>query len=186
MGSSSTIPDICFPEDNVAFSTALIEQFPSPGEGNILILDDTNFHLASNIACFFNPQDILVTTSLSQTFISDPSLENVRILWGLHHPYQTIICEPPENSFSWSKIRCILWFPNLNGQDENLDQQAAAVQRFFEYMAIRILANHLYNVRVVLTMNNIRFSQLLVRIFFMIIILNLNDSVLLCIPMPST
>ncbi|KAK4750367.1 hypothetical protein SAY87_027816 [Trapa incisa] len=160
VGSSYDRPILCIPEDDIAYSTSLIKQFPHPGEGTILILDDTNFHFTSNIARFINPEDILVSSSLSESFINDPSLENVQILWDQQHPHQTIILQPPKNSFYWSNVRCILWFPNLSRLDENLDQQAGFMQRFFEYMAIRLMADRLYNIRVILTMYTIRFSQL--------------------------
>lgn len=54
----------------------------------------------------------------------------------------------------------MLWFPNLESYSENLDRQKLLLQNFFEYLSIRILAGALYEVRVILTMNNIRFSQL--------------------------
>ncbi|OWM63550.1 hypothetical protein CDL15_Pgr019500 [Punica granatum] len=158
--SSSTRPSPCLPEEDIAKPQLLIELFPPPGEGNILILDDTNFQFTSNIACFWNPEKMFVTTSLSESYVSEPSLEDVRISWALHHPYQTLICEPPENSFSWRDIRCVLWFPDLDNQDKNLERQAGYVRSFFEFMAIRLLAESLHSVQVVVTMKNIRFSQL--------------------------
>ena len=57
-------------------------------------------------------------------------------------------------------MKCVLWFPNFESYGENLDRQKLLLQNFFEYLAIRILADALYEVRVILTMNNFRFSQL--------------------------
>jgi hypothetical protein len=95
---------------------------------------------------------------LSDTSISDPSLSGVRILWGIHNPYQIIIKEG-ESPIPWNEVKCVLWFPNFD-TCENLDGQKILLQNFFQHLAIRILADALYEVQVILTMNNIRFSQL--------------------------
>lgn len=81
-------------------------------------------------------------------------------MWGLYNPYQAIISKLGANLIPWNSIKCVLWFPNFESCSENLDRQRNLLQSFFEYMAIRILADALNKVQVILTMNNIRFSQL--------------------------
>uniref|UniRef100_A0A803NQS1 RNA helicase n=1 Tax=Cannabis sativa TaxID=3483 RepID=A0A803NQS1_CANSA len=95
-----------------------------------------------------------------QASIFEPNLEEVKIFWGLIHPFQTIICKEGENPIPWSKVQCVLWFPNLGSSSEMMEQDRVILRSFFEYMAIRILADALSEVKVILTMNNLRFSQL--------------------------
>ncbi|KAL5791828.1 hypothetical protein ACOSP7_000422 [Xanthoceras sorbifolium] len=150
----------CLPEDGVANAASLVQLFPTSSDGCILLLDDTDLHFSANLASLYDPSKIVSTTCLSDTFISEPSLTGVRILWGLHHPFETIISRAGENPIPWSEVKCVLWFPSLDSYSENLERQRMLVQNFFGYLAIRILADALYEVRVILTMNNIKFSQL--------------------------
>lgn len=90
----------------------------------------------------------------------EPSLTGVRIFWGLYHPDQTIIAKAGQNPIPWNEVQCVLWFPCFDSFGEDLDGQKQLLQNFFEYLAIRILADDLFEVQVIITMNNIRFSQL--------------------------
>ncbi|XP_059438582.1 DExH-box ATP-dependent RNA helicase DExH8 [Corylus avellana] len=155
VSSSSTI---CLPEDAIANTGSLLRLFPTSPHGRILVLDDMALHFSSNLANHCAPSKIISTTCLSETSISDPSLSGVRILWGHHHPYQIII-KGGKSPIPWNEVKCVLWFPNFDSC-ENLDEQKTLLQNFFEYLAIRILADALYEVQVILTMNNMRFSQL--------------------------
>lgn len=155
VSSSSTI---CLPEDANANAESLLQLFPTSPHGRILVLDDMALHFSSNLARHCAPSKIISTTCLSDTSISDPSLSGVTILWGLHDPYQTII-KGGESPIPWNEVKCVLWFPNFD-TCENLDGQKILLQNFFQYLAIRILADALYEVQVILTMNNLRFSQL--------------------------
>ncbi|KAJ4828991.1 hypothetical protein Tsubulata_031721 [Turnera subulata] len=158
VSSSGIAP--CLPEDDDVDAASLLQFFPISGDGCILLLDDTDLHFSSKIAQRYDPSKIISTTCLSETSMFDPSLTGVRILWGLHHPYDTIVPKAVENPIPWSKVKCVLWFPNLDGYGEDLERQKTVVQNFFEYLAVRILADSLYAVQVILTMNNINFSQL--------------------------
>lgn len=149
----------CLPEENQPDATLLLQLLPLQ-DGRILLLDDIDLYFSSNIACFFDPSRIVSTSPLSETFISNPSLKDARVFWGLQHPYETIICKDERNPIPWNEVKCVLWFPNLAQYSENLDEQKHLLQKFFEYLAIRVLADTLYEVRVIITMDNFRFSQL--------------------------
>ncbi|KAK3407422.1 hypothetical protein EUGRSUZ_K03477 [Eucalyptus grandis] len=160
--SSVSKPSSCIAENGDADPTSLIQLFPFADDGEILILDDTNFHFTSNIARNYDPLRMVATTSLLESSIFDPSLTDVKIVWGLHHPYETIIGKSAESQVLRKSVKCILWFPDFEiyGYGKNLEGQRSFVKNFFEYLAIRLLANALYEVPVILTMNNLRFSQL--------------------------
>uniref|UniRef100_A0A5B7B8U8 RNA helicase n=1 Tax=Davidia involucrata TaxID=16924 RepID=A0A5B7B8U8_DAVIN len=156
--SSCSQSSLCLPEDEDAHAASLLQLFPTSPDGCIVLLDDTDLHFSSHLSRHCNPSMIISTTCVSDSSICDPSLTGVRILWGLSHPYQTIISKA--DPIPWNEVKCVLWFPKFDSYNENLEGQKSLVQTFFEYLAIRILADALYEVRVILTMNNIRFSQL--------------------------
>ncbi|XP_020538355.1 DExH-box ATP-dependent RNA helicase DExH8 isoform X2 [Jatropha curcas] len=157
---SSVNPIPCLPEDDDVNAATFLQLFPASSDGCILLLDDTDMHFSSILARHYDPSKIICTTCTSGSSIVDPSLRDVRVLWGLSHPYQTIISKAAKNPIPWSEIKCILWFPNLNSDAENLEKQKLHIQNFFEYLSIRIIADSLYELRVIITMNNIRFSLL--------------------------
>ena len=158
--SSYKSPTLCLPEDGEAKAAPLLGLFPTSSDGKILILDDTDMHYSSNFACHFDPSKILATTSLSQTSIFESTLDVVKIFWDLYHPFQTIISKEGKNPIPWNEVVCVLWFPNFGSFSEHIERQTVHLQNFFEYLAIRILADGLREVQVILTMNNIKFSQL--------------------------
>lgn len=155
---------LCLQEDGDANAESLLRLFPTSSDGSILLLDDMDLRFSSNLARYYDPSQIISTTCLSDTSICDSSLAGVRILWGLNHPYQTLIAKAGENPIPWKDIKCVLWFPVFDSDGENLDVQKHLLQNFFEYLALWIVADALYEVRVILAMNNIRFSQLQVNL----------------------
>ncbi|XP_065861357.1 DExH-box ATP-dependent RNA helicase DExH8 [Euphorbia lathyris] len=150
----------CLPEDDDVNTASLLQYFPTSSDGCILLFDDTDLHFSSNFARHYDPSKIVSSTCLTETTISEPLLTGVRVLWGLQHPYQTIFCSGQRNLVAWSEIKCALWFLNLDDHSENLEEEKILVQNFFKYLAIRIIADSLYELRVIIVMNNIRFSQL--------------------------
>lgn len=150
----------CLPEDGVANAASLLRLFPTSSDGSILLLDDTNMHFSANLACLYDPSRIISTTCLSDSAICDPYLAGIRILWGLQHSFETIISEAGDNTIPWKEVKCVLWFPSLERYSEKLESQKTLVQNFFEHLAIRMLADALYDTQVILTVNNIKFAQL--------------------------
>ncbi|KAK7270196.1 hypothetical protein RIF29_23165 [Crotalaria pallida] len=153
-------PNACLPEDNDVNAAFLLNLFPQSSNRSILILDDTDLHFSSCIASHYDPSKIISTTCLAETTIMEPPLKGVRIFWGLYHPDQTIIAKAGQTPIPWKEVECVLWFPSFDSYGEDLDRQKQLLRNFFEYLAIRILADDLSEVQVIITMNNIRFSQL--------------------------
>ncbi|KAG2241988.1 hypothetical protein Bca52824_096167 [Brassica carinata] len=154
-------PPPCLPEEDDSSTSPLLDLFPTSTEGYILVFDDYDMHFTSSIANRYPSWKILSTSSSSETLFCDSSIGDARIFWGLSHPYETIISKAgEENPIPWNEVTCVLWFLNPDSCGETPEKQKAVVQNFFEYMAIRILGDGLYGIRVVLTMNNITFSNL--------------------------
>lgn len=153
-------PPPCLPEEDDSSTSPLLDLFPT-SEGYILVFDDSDMHFTSSIANRYPSWKILSTSSSSETLFCDSSLGDTRIFWGLSHPYETIISKAgEENPIPWNEVTCVLWFLNPDSYGETPETQKAVVQNFFEYMAIRILGDGLYDIRVVLTINNIMFANL--------------------------
>ncbi|KAF5744138.1 hypothetical protein HS088_TW08G00734 [Tripterygium wilfordii] len=150
----------CLPEDSEVNMESLLQLFPTSSDGYVLLLDDCDLHFSLNLARYYDPCKIVSTTSLSEMSIYQPLLDGIRIFWGLTSLYQTIIGKASKMPIPWNDVKCVLWFPNLDGYSEKLDRQKSLVQNFFEYLAIRLLGDALYEVQVIITMNNIKFSQL--------------------------
>ncbi|XP_015577233.2 DExH-box ATP-dependent RNA helicase DExH8 [Ricinus communis] len=157
---SSCSPAPCPPEDDDVNAVSLLQLFPTSSDGCILLLEDSDLHFSLNFACFYDPSKIISTTCMSETSLNDPSLNGVRILWEFRDPCRTIISKAGRNLIPWSEVKCILWFPSFASQSENLEGQKILVQNFFDYLASRIIADSLYELRIIITMNNVRFAQL--------------------------
>lgn len=151
---------LCFPEDENVDAALLLRLFPTSSYGCILLLDDIGLHFSLHLSNHYDPSRIICTTSLPEGSILEPSLANAQILWGLSHPNETIISKAADNPIPWNDVKCVLWFPNFDGSSENWEEQKSVVRSFFECLAIRMTEEALLGVLVILTMNNIRFSQL--------------------------
>lgn len=154
---------MCSPENGRADAASLFNLFPRSSKGSLLILDDTDFNFSWNLSQFYESQ-IISTTCLLEDSVSDPPPSGVRILWGHSHPYQTILGRA-DNSIPWHEVKCLLWSLKFDDGDRILEEYQSIIQSFFECLGSRLLADSLYEVDVILTMNNIRFSQLQVERF---------------------
>ncbi|KAJ0589881.1 putative RNA helicase transcription factor C3H family [Helianthus annuus] len=154
----STKHESCSPDDAPADASLLLSLFPNPDDGCVLLFDDFDMQFSANIASFYTPSSIVCTTSAVKSF-SDPFLQDLRILWGLSHPHGTIVSKAANNSIPWKKVKCAVWIPKFDNVD-NWEEHEGIVKMFFEYLAVRILGDALYEVQVILVMNNLRFAQL--------------------------
>lgn len=156
---SASESSLCFPEDEDIDAESLLQFFPASSDGCVLLLDDIDLHFSSHLVHQYEPSCIISTTSETNSFTIDPSLIGIKILWGLSNPYETIMSRDGDDLVPWNEVKCVLWFPRF-GHEYGEGQQKSMVQTFFSYLAIRILADNLHEVPVILTMNNMRFSKL--------------------------
>ncbi|XP_022899417.1 DExH-box ATP-dependent RNA helicase DExH8 [Olea europaea var. sylvestris] len=148
---------LCSQDDRDTDAASFVRFFPDfSSDGYILLLDDFDLYFSTHISYHYDSSCIISTSSQPDPLIPDPS--GIKIFWGLSHPYQTIMSRAGEDTVPWSKVKCVLWFPRFD--HEYKEGQKSSIQTFFEYLAIRLLAESLQEVVVILTMNNIRFSQL--------------------------
>ncbi|XP_076888614.1 DExH-box ATP-dependent RNA helicase DExH8-like [Bidens hawaiensis] len=148
----------CAADDAPADASLLLSLFPDPDDGRILIFDDFDFKFSTSFASVYRPSSIVCTTSAVQSS-NVPFLQDLKVLWGLSHPHGTIISKAANKSIPWKKGKCAVWIPKF-GNMENWEEQKGIIKMFFEYLAIRMLGDALYEVQVVLVINNLRFAQL--------------------------
>lgn len=122
-------------------------------------MDDFDIQFSANFAQFYDPSSIVCTTSAVKSS-SDQSLKGIRIVSGLSHPHGTIISKAANDKIPWKEVRCVIWIPMFCNDVENWEEQKGLIKMFFEYLAVRILGDALYETQVILVMNNLRFAQL--------------------------
>ncbi|KAI3800938.1 hypothetical protein L1987_29038 [Smallanthus sonchifolius] len=154
----STEHEACSTDDIPADASLLLSLFPSPDDGCILLFDDFDIQFSTNFASLYSRSSIVCTTSAVNSS-NGPFLQDLRILWGLAHPQGTIISKAANNSIPWKEVKCAVWIPNF-GSVENWEEQKGVIKMFFEHLAVRVLGDALYEVKVILVMNNLRFAQL--------------------------
>ncbi|VFQ78639.1 unnamed protein product [Cuscuta campestris] len=153
---SALVSRSCLQEDRDADSASHSKLFHMSSDGCILVLDDIDSYFTSNLAYHYNPTSIIATTSHEDKSTHKNWPAGVRVLWGLSHPHQTIMPNSTESAIPWKDVKWLLWFPKFDS--EHWEEQKSIVHDFFEYLAIRMLEDALYDFKVIVTMNNIRFS----------------------------
>lgn len=153
-------PSLCRPEDRRENSEQLLRFFPKSAAECILLLDDSNLHFSSYESHLDNTFKIVTPMTLADATLPSRLFEHVKIVWSCGNSGQSIILNSENDTIVWDRVRSVLWFPTFNRFGDNKDDQKDLVKNFFQDMALRILQDSLFDIRIVITMNNIRFSQL--------------------------
>lgn len=151
-------------EDAYADASLLLSLFPTPDDGCILIFDDYDIQFSTNFAQFYKPSSIVCTTPAIKSS-NGTNVEDLKIIWGLSHPHGTIISKAADDTIPWQQFKSLIWIPKFGNDAENWEEQKGLIKMYFDYLAIRILGDALYEVQVILVMNNLRFAQLQVLYF---------------------
>ncbi|XP_031497859.1 DExH-box ATP-dependent RNA helicase DExH8 isoform X2 [Nymphaea colorata] len=151
----------CLPEEADADTDAYsLMEILLPDDGrSILILDNsTELYFSANLSNHFSALMIIATSSLSGMPTFD-GLDNVEIVGGVHDIHKLVLTNQKDMKVSWKKVQKVLWFAEFFN-DEDTERQRQLVQKFFESFAIRMLADALLDIRVILIMNNNKFAHL--------------------------
>ncbi|XP_068660448.1 DExH-box ATP-dependent RNA helicase DExH8 [Aristolochia californica] len=150
---------ICSPEGEVDSANFLLSLLPTNTNDCVLLLDD-NMHLSfsSSLSRCSDKMKIIATTS--HLFCPNSSVPpSVTVLWEVSRPFQSIIATETKINISWECVKCVFWFAKFPVDDEESDKQHLSLQKLFQFLAIRFLADTLHDVHVIVAMNNIKFSQ---------------------------
>ncbi|CAM8987819.1 unnamed protein product [Rhodiola kirilowii] len=151
---------LCKPEDRRANYAQMLRFFPKAAAECILLLDESNLHFSSYVSHLADNFKIFTPTTLPKATYSSRIFNSARVLWSSHNSGEAIIPNLDHDTILWDKVRSILWFPTFDSCDPNKEEQKNLVKIFFQDMALRILRDSLFNIRIIVTMNNIRFSQI--------------------------
>lgn len=144
-------------EDEAASTNSFLQLLPKNGHGCVLVLNDKDLRFTSNLTHHCDPAKIFVTTHpYSSDLVALPT--GVKILWNMSKPCNSIIETKGDVSIPWKEVQSVLWFVETDGSDADI--QYSLMQKFFEFLAIRVLAETIYHLQVIVTVNNIRFAQL--------------------------
>ncbi|KAJ6817408.1 zinc finger CCCH domain-containing protein 4 [Iris pallida] len=153
----STTPT-CSPENEYATPYSFLQLLPTTADGCVFLLNDTNLSFTSCLSYLYAPSKIITTTPHAHSEELDAFSNGAKVLWNVSNPYYSIIETKGKHPIPWKNVCSVLWFPDNDAEDANI--QIRFIQTFFELLAIRILAETLYDLQVIITMNNIRFAQL--------------------------
>ncbi|KAI0530916.1 hypothetical protein KFK09_000464 [Dendrobium nobile] len=150
---SGTASSGCFQEDEIT-SYSFLKLLPSTADGCVLVFNDKNLHFTSNLSQF-SPNKIIATTAHPDSSCISAFPTGVRVLWNVRQPCQSII--ETKGDIPWKEVNSVLWFADYEAEDSEI--QFRALQNFLELLAVRILADSLSRIRLIIIMNNIRFAQ---------------------------
>ncbi|KAK1316402.1 Zinc finger CCCH domain-containing protein 4 [Acorus calamus] len=153
-------PSLCLQEDEEASASNFLHLLPESDDGRVLVLNDKDLHFTSKILVHYDKSKIIVTTPEPLSADAELYSRGLKVLHDDNHTFHSIISNKANMSIPWKKVQCVLLFVEFKDID-NMSIQSQVLQRFFEFLAIRILADTLYNdLLLILTMNSYRFAQL--------------------------
>ncbi|KAJ6808669.1 zinc finger CCCH domain-containing protein 4 [Iris pallida] len=153
-----TASSTCSPENEYATAYSFLQLLPTTADSCVFLLNDTNLSFTSRLSYVYAPSKIITTTPHAHSTELDALSNGAKVLWNVTNPYYSIIDTKGEDPIPWKNVCSVFWFPDIDADDANI--QIRFIQTFFELLAIRILAETLYDLQVIITMNNIRFAQL--------------------------
>ncbi|RWW50937.1 hypothetical protein BHE74_00042760 [Ensete ventricosum] len=146
---------LCLQEDASTLAYSLLELLPSRINDYVLILNDKDLCFSSNLSQWYDPHKIVATTHRPYSE-SELSSSGIKILWNIALPWQSIL-KAQEFPISWRQVKCVLWFADIK---DDATGEHNLLQNFFHYLAVRMLADALYDMHVIITINNMKFALL--------------------------
>lgn len=146
---------LCLQEDASTLAYSLLELLPFRTNDYVLILNDKDLFFSCNLSQWYDPHKIVATTHHPYSE-SELSSYGIKILWNIAQPWQSIL-KTEEFPISWGRVKCVLWFADIK---DDATAEHNLLQNFFHYLAVRMLADALYDMHVIITINNMKFAQL--------------------------
>ncbi|RRT59829.1 hypothetical protein B296_00024865 [Ensete ventricosum] len=146
---------LCLQEDASTLAYSLLELLPSRINDYVLILNEKDLCFSSNLSQWYDPHKIVATTHRPYSE-SELSSSGIKILWNIALPWQSIL-KAQELPISWRQVKCVLWFADIK---DDATGEHNLLQNFFHYLAVRMLADALYDMHVIITINNMKFALL--------------------------
>ncbi|KAJ4782641.1 RNA helicase family protein [Rhynchospora pubera] len=144
-------------EDKTTSIHTFINSLTRSQAAYILILSDKDLTFPSKLTRYNNTRKLITTTSLTFSAESASLVPGASIIWDVTD-ISCVITEANGKQLPvpWSEVGCVVWCVDFDAKETSWRTE---IHEFFEKLAVRALVNKLYNLRVVLTMNNVNFAQ---------------------------
>lgn len=125
----------------------------------ILILSDKDLTFSSKLSRYHNSRKLITATLRAFSPELASLVPGTSVIWNVIDIFSVITGTNGQKlPVPWSEVGCVVWCVDFAANE--ISWKLKEVQEFFERLAVRSLVDKLYNLRVVLTMNNINFAQL--------------------------
>uniref|UniRef100_A0A7N0U8I5 RNA helicase n=1 Tax=Kalanchoe fedtschenkoi TaxID=63787 RepID=A0A7N0U8I5_KALFE len=151
---------ICMPEDRRVNSAQMLRFFPKTAAECVLLLDESNLHFSSYLSREGSNFTIFTPIAPPKATTSSRLFDSVRILWSSHNSGQSTVTYLEHDIILWDKVKSVFWFPTFDSCGNNKEEEKNLVKIFFQDMALKMLRDSMFTIRLIITMNNIRFSQI--------------------------
>ncbi|XP_042414315.1 zinc finger CCCH domain-containing protein 4-like [Zingiber officinale] len=145
--------NFCLQEDATTSADSFLQLLPMSYE-YVLVLNDNDLFFSVNLAQVYDANKIIATTHRSYSEFEE-SL-GITVLCDVAEPWY-VFTESNEISIPWEQVRCILWFADI---EDDAARHYHLLQDLFRHLAVKILADTLFDIRVIITINNVKFAQL--------------------------
>lgn len=146
--------NFCLQEDATTSADSFLQLLPTTAYEYVLVLNDNDLFFSANLAQIYDADKIIAATHhLYSEF--EESL-GITVLCDVAQPWYAIT-KSDETSIPLEQVRCVLWFADIDG---DATRHYHLLQNLFQHLAVKILANTLFDIRVIITINNVKFAQL--------------------------
>lgn len=149
---------LCSPEESGGRETydIFLHLLPAASEGCILILNDNHLQITSTLAQHLDPHKLIVSKPDQPSEVNS-SLNGLTEVSETSLPWSLNTETKEEDRIPWFQVRCILWFSDFDVDE--VEKHHNLLKKFFQCLAIKFLAGRPPHC-VIITMNNLRFSQI--------------------------
>ncbi|XP_042418975.1 zinc finger CCCH domain-containing protein 4-like isoform X1 [Zingiber officinale] len=146
--------NFCLQEDATTSADSFLQLLPMMPYEYVLVLNDNDLFFSVNLAQVYDANKIIATTHRSYSEFEE-SL-GITVLCDVAEPWYAFT-KSNEISIPWEQVRCILWFADI---EDDAARHYHLLQDLFRHLAVKILADTLFDIRVIITINNVKFAQL--------------------------
>lgn len=146
-------------EDKPASPHTFVNSLLRSKDAYILILSDKDLTFSSKLSRYHNSRKLITATPRAFSPELASLVPGTSVIWNVIDISSVITGTNGQKlPVPWSEVGCVVWCVDFAANE--ISWKLKEVQEFFERLAVRSLVDKLYNLRVVLTMNNINFAQL--------------------------
>lgn len=145
---------LCMQEDSRPLDYSFLQLLPSTPNDYVLILNDKDLFFSTNLSQIYDPRKLIAATNLPQP--ESEEIHGITVLYDVAQPWHSIM-KTESFPVHWDKVKCLLWFADI---EDDVTGHRHLLENLFELLAIRMLADFFIDLRLIITINNVKFAQL--------------------------